>query len=90
MTFIGDYRPTKRVGIEELDGAIRLARQRIDQTYEDADARQHYYEGLWLGLRIIRSGRFEYPHEFMAVFENNLDSYTSGDGLWGIYSEGGD
>ena len=48
--FVGDYRPTKRVGIEELDGALRILRDRIDQAYADANARQHFYEGAWLAL----------------------------------------
>lgn len=80
--FVGDYRPTKRVGIEELDGALRILRDRIDQTYEDADARQHFYEGAWLALRAIRFGQFEYPRDFMAVFENDMNAYTEGVNTW--------
>ena len=82
LMFVGDYRPTKRVGIEELDGALRILRDRIDQTYEDADARQHFYEGAWLALRAIRFGQFEYPRDFMAVFDNDLNAYTEGRNTW--------
>ena len=76
--FVGDYRPTKRVGIEELDGTLKLLVDRIDQAHADADGRLHYYEGAWLALCAIRFGRFEYPRDFMAVFENDLDEYTDG------------
>lgn len=79
MAFIQDYRPTLRVGLEELHGATVLLRDRIDQAYEDADARMRYYEGAWLALRLMESGRFEYPADFMAVFENQLDEYTRGE-----------
>lgn len=82
MMFVGDYRPTKRVGIEELDGALRILRDRIDQACEDVDARQHFYEGAWLALRAIRFGQFEYPRDFVAVFENDLDTYTEGGVTW--------
>ena len=76
--FVGDYRPTKRVGIEELDGALKMLCERIDTAYADADARLHFYEGAWIALRAIRFGQFEYPRDFVWVFENDLDSYTSG------------
>lgn len=78
LMFVGDYRPTKRVGIEELDGALRILRDRIDEAYAEQDGRLHYYEGAWLALRAIRFGQFEYPRDFMAVFENDIDSYIEG------------
>jgi hypothetical protein len=80
--FVGDYRPTKRVGIEELDGALRMLVDRIDTAYADADARLHFYKGAWLALRAIRFGQFEYPRDFMAVFEKDIDSYIEGRGTW--------
>ena len=77
--FVGDYRPTKRVGIEEFDGALRILRDRIDSAYADADGRLHFYEGAWIALTAIRYGQFEYPRDFMAVFENDLESYINGE-----------
>ena len=80
--FVGDYRPTKRIGIEELDGALRMLRDRIVKSYEDCDGRLHYYEGAWLALSAIRHGQYEYPRDFMAVFEKELDSNTEGGDAW--------
>lgn len=77
--FVGDYRPTKRVGIEEFDGTLRMFRDAIDNLYADADSRLHYYEGAWIALRAMRFGQFEYPRDFMAVFENELDNYINGE-----------
>lgn len=79
---VGDYRPTKRVGIEELEGALNVFSRRIDQAYEDADARQHYYEGAFLALSLVRFGNYEYPHELMDAFEVTLDNYIEGRKQW--------
>lgn len=79
MTFVGDYRPTKRVGIEELDGAIKLLFDRINEAHENGEATVHHYEGAWLALDTIRNGRFEYPADFMAVFENQLNILEGGE-----------
>lgn len=73
MTFIGDYRPTKRVGIEELDGCTRLLAQAVEDMDEAGVAGVDWYRGALLALSIMRDGRFEYPHEFVAVFERKLE-----------------
>ena len=78
MTFIQDYRPTLRVGLDELHGACTVFRDRIDELYANADDRLHYYEGAWIALRMMEGGRFEYPADFMAVFDNQIDEYTKG------------
>ena len=76
--FVGDYRPTKRVGIEELDGVLRILRDRIDSAHEESDEKLNYYEGAWIALHAIRFGQFEYPRDFIAVFDNNMNAYTEG------------
>lgn len=73
MSFIGDYRPTKRIGIEELDGCINLFCQRLDEIAENGEATEQLYIGALIALETIRTGRFEYPHEFLAVFNNRVD-----------------
>ena len=80
--FVGDYRPTKRVGIEELDGALNMLGDRIDRAYEDQDARQRFYEGAFVALQTMRFGHFEYPRDFMAAFEANIDRYIEGRKQW--------
>lgn len=74
--FVSDYRPTKRIGIEELDGAIKLLIDRIDGMQEYGEADYEYYEGAMLALETIRYGNFKYPHEFMAVLVNKVQAYT--------------
>ena len=70
--FVNDYRPTKRVGIDELDGCIKLMGDAAKALKENGVAGFEKYEGAALALSLIRFGKFEYPHEFVAVFENKL------------------
>ena len=72
MTFIGDYRPTKRVGIEELDGCIKLLNDKLDETAENGEMSTALYMGALIALETMRNGRFEYPQDFMAVFDNRV------------------
>lgn len=72
MTFIGDYRPTKRVGIEELDGCIKLLSDKLDEVADNGEASTALYMGALIAMETIRNGRFEYPRDFMAVFENRV------------------
>jgi hypothetical protein len=72
MTFIGDYRPTKRVGIEELDGCIKLLTDKLDETAENGEMSTALYMGALIALETMRNGRFEYPQDFMAVFDNRV------------------
>ena len=71
--FIGDYRPTKRVGIEELDGCIRLLTDKLDEAADNGEVIAAIYMGALLTMETIRNGRFEYPCDFMAVFENRVN-----------------
>jgi hypothetical protein len=70
--FVNDYRPTKRVGIEELDGCIKLLSEAAEALREEGVMGYEQYEGAALALSLIRYGKFEYPHEFVGVFENKL------------------
>ena len=73
--FIGDYRPTKRVGIEELDGCIKLLSDSYELADERRDKRASLYMGALIALETMRHGRFEYPRDFMAVFENRVEEW---------------
>lgn len=70
--FVSDYRPTKRIGIEELDGAIKLFGDRYLDAAESGEADATAYGGASLVLELIRNGKFEYPQDLLAVFENKL------------------
>ena len=76
--FVNDYRPTKRIGIEELEGAIKLLGDAADAMRADGVAGAAQYEGAMLALSAIRYGRFEYPRDFVAVFERDLEEYEEG------------
>ena len=75
--FVSDYRPTKRIGIEELDGCINIFGQAIESLNADGVAGVEFYEGAWLALRLLREGRYEYPGDFFAVFANKVEDMTS-------------
>lgn len=74
--FVSDYRPTKRIGIEELDGAIKLLIDHVDEMQDNGEANAEFYEGAMLALETIRYGSFKYPQDFMAVLENKIRAYT--------------
>jgi hypothetical protein len=71
--FVSDYRPTKRVGVEELDGAVRLFGQAVERLRAEGVAGVGWYEGAWLALVLLRDGKYEYPADFLAVFGNKCD-----------------
>ena len=79
MTFIGDYRPTKRVGLEELDGCLKLLIDKLDVTAENGEMSTALYMGALIALETMRNGRFEYPQDFMAVFDNQVKELYGGE-----------
>ena len=70
--FVSDYRPTKRIGIEEMDGALLMLRDLIDDKRADGEADAPWYEGAWAAVHTMRFGKFEYPRDFMRVLENEI------------------
>ncbi len=70
--FVSDYRPTKRVGVEELTGAINVFLDRIEEVDENGEAHREIYLGALIALELLRYNTFEYPRDFLAVFENRL------------------
>lgn len=72
--FVTDYEPAKKVGVEELDGALLILRDAIDEKLENGEADAAYYEGAWAALFVLRYGRFNYPRDYFAVFERELEN----------------
>ena len=75
--FVSDYRPTKRIGIEELDGAIKLLIDHVDDMRDSGELGCDYYMGAALALEAIRYGSFKYPQDFVAVLENKINDTIS-------------
>lgn len=75
--FVSDYRPTKRIGVEELGGAITALANKLDEIDESGEATADFYIGALLTLETIRYGNFEYPRDFLAVFENKVNAYIA-------------
>lgn len=69
--FVDDYRPTKRIGLEELDGCVRILERRIDEGMLERDPAPADWmdEGARLALALIRDGNFRYPQDFVDVFD---------------------
>ena len=76
---IDDYKPTKRVGIEELEGATRIFRERVEWAFEEADSRHMAYLGAWLVLHLLLVCNFKYPKDLLEAFENLLEDHLAGD-----------
>lgn len=73
--FIGDYRPAKRVGVEELDGCIRMLTDKVDEMQEAGEADSEYYVGALLALECVRHGNYEYPRELAWVLEEKIKAF---------------
>lgn len=74
--FVSDYKPAKRIGIDELDGTIKLLIDRIDDMQENGEAGAEYYEGAMLALETIRYWAFKYPGDYMTMLETKIQAYT--------------
>lgn len=75
--FVSDYRPTKRIGIEEMDGALLMLRDEADERRANGEADAAWWEGAWAAVHVLRNGRFEYPRDFVAVLENTIKMLSS-------------
>ncbi|MBR4687072.1 MAG: hypothetical protein IKP01_02060 [Bacteroidales bacterium] len=69
--FVSDYRPTKRVGMEELDGCVRIFERRIDERMLECDPTPQDWmdEGARLVLALLRDGSYRYPQDLVSVFD---------------------
>lgn len=57
--FVDDYTPMKRIGIEELEGCVRLFGEMEDERSQ----------GAHMALHLILVGRFKYPADFVGVWK---------------------
>ena len=73
--FVSDYRPTKRIGLDELDGAVSILERRVDEgaLERDPTPRDWMDEGARLALALIRDGNYRYPQDFVDVFDVRRD-----------------
>lgn len=70
---VDDYKPTKRLGIEEMEGLMNAIDQRLcDMALEGVDdsANYHRHEGAWLTVHLLLACRFDNQADFLAVFDN--------------------
>lgn len=76
---IDDYKPTKRLGIEELEGAAKVFREKVEWSFAEADSRHMAYLGAWIILHLFLVSKFNYPKDLLEAFENVLDGQLAGD-----------
>lgn len=70
---ISDYQPTKRIGVDELDGTINMLARRTQDAYDNGESCAPIYEGAWLALSALRMFRFEYPRDFMNTLAGMIE-----------------
>ena len=71
---VEDYRPTKRLGVEELEGLVSILERRIDEkAMGDPTPREWVEWGAWLATHMLLTGSYRYPDDFMAVFDVKCD-----------------
>lgn len=78
--FVDDYTPMKRIGIEELEGCIKILESRIDDAVDNGEDMlpiSWITEGAWLALHLMLTGRFKYGADFIAVFDEQVKRFTS-------------
>ena len=70
---VDDYTPTKRLGIEEMEGLQATFEHRMDNRalgMNDDTPEQYRDEGAWLAVHLLLTGRFKTQQDFIAVFDN--------------------
>ena len=80
--FVEDNVPKKYVGVEELEGCIRIFERRIDEGMLERDPTPADWmdEGARLVLALLRDGRFRYPQDLVDVYDarrNELFGWNS-------------
>lgn len=71
MAFIKQYSPATRVNHEELEGAMRLLADLVEE--HDDDFRSFFYFGAYATLDVIEHNEHvEYPKDFVAVLDRKL------------------
>lgn len=73
---IDDYTPTKRLGIEEAEGLMNALDNRLSDmalNHQERIAEYHRYEGAWLTVHLLLTGRFRTQEDFLAVFDNKCN-----------------
>lgn len=75
---VSDYRPTKRLGVEELDGLLNVLSEKVDELSNSDSSTADIYRGAFLCAMCFRFHTLEYPRDFMAVFERYLNETNEG------------
>lgn len=75
--FVKDNRPTKIISAEEMDGALLMLRDAVDDKHANGEADVAWWEGAWAAVHVLRNGKFEYPRDFVAVLENTIKMLSS-------------
>ena len=75
---VDDYTPTKRLGVEEMEGAASVFWERVEWARAEADARHKAYLGAWIILHLLLVSKIKYPNDLLEMFENILDSMIGG------------
>lgn len=76
---VDDYTPTKRLGIEEMEGASDVFWERVEWSYSEADSRHLAYLGAWIVIHLLLVSKVRYPGDLLKMFENILDEKMAGD-----------
>lgn len=69
--FVSDYRPTKRIGMDELEGCVRIFERRIDEGMLERDPTPADWmdEGARLVLALVHDCNFKYPQDLVDVYD---------------------
>ena len=73
---VDDYTPTKRLGVEEMEGLQAALERRIDAAAldgTDATPRAWREEGAWLAVHLLLTCRFRTQEDFLQVFDVKSD-----------------
>lgn len=73
MSLVRKTEPQYHIDELELDGLIKLLRERADVAHDEGDANAEKFEGAYLAFLTVRRGSFKYPRDFLAVFELELN-----------------
>ena len=73
---VDDYTPTKRLGVEEMEGLQWALTTMMDDMEENEQAMTAAYyrlQGVWLTVHLLLTGRFKTQQDFIAVLLNKMN-----------------
>ena len=66
---LGRHNHNVVIGMEELEGVLRIVGRRIDDHADETTSKDLMLEGVYLAFMLIHDTDIHYPQDFMDLFD---------------------